>query len=302
MVNKRVWVAGVVAVAAGLAAVPAQAGVMDFLFGSGNKAAASAPAQAPAAASKRREWQVAEFSAVRLDAREPGAAPNAHPASIAPDHLRQVLGALTVQVKGASETLFSADELAELAGPLSQAFASAGPQDDVLLLSTSRREAGVLGTPYGVTARLFVQDGALQVIVNDVRLDFVNVYRGTKVLPEFRFGSRQAASSAVLSTTAGAARRSDWVALPVGVPMPVPVTAAPGQLAPKPVVLNEPARAQAAPAAPAAVVPAPAAATRDARFFEEQEQRLRALKRLRDQNLVTEDEYQQKRRDILQTL
>ena len=163
------------------------------------------------------------------------------------------------------ESAVSADELAELAGPLSQAFASAGPQDDVLLLSTSRREAGLLGTPYGVTARLFVQDGALQVIVNDARLDFVNVYRGTKVLPEFRFGTRQAASSAVLSTTAGAARRSDWVALPVGVPMPAPVTAAPGQLAPKPVVLNEPARAQAAPVAPAAAAPAPVAATRDAR-------------------------------------
>lgn len=51
-----------------------------------------------------------------------------------------------------------------------------------------------------------------------------------------------------------------------------------------------------APAAPAASRP------RDAAFFEEQELRLRTLKRLRDSGLITEEEYQQKRREVLERL
>jgi hypothetical protein len=46
---------------------------------------------------------------------------------------------------------------------------------------------------------------------------------------------------------------------------------------------------------------APGASTkpRDAAFFAEQEERLRTLKRMREENLITEEEYQQKRRDVL---
>ncbi|WP_425257220.1 glucodextranase DOMON-like domain-containing protein [Rubrivivax sp. RP6-9] len=56
------------------------------------------------------------------------------------------------------------------------------------------------------------------------------------------------------------------------------------------------------PAAPAAAPPAAPAAPRGAAFYEEQEQRLRALKRLRDNGLISEDEYQAKRREILGAL
>jgi hypothetical protein len=48
-----------------------------------------------------------------------------------------------------------------------------------------------------------------------------------------------------------------------------------------------------------AAVPGPA---RDPAFFEQQEQRLRGLKHLRDENLVTEEEYQKKRLAILDEL
>jgi hypothetical protein len=41
---------------------------------------------------------------------------------------------------------------------------------------------------------------------------------------------------------------------------------------------------------------------RDAAFFEEQENRLRALKRLRDNGLISEEEYQAKRREVLDQL
>jgi hypothetical protein len=86
--------------------------------------------------------------------------------------------------------------------------------------------------------------------------------------------------------------------------------AAAGSAAPAAAPPPAPAPAAAVPVAPAA---APAAAPavpersttrakRDEAFYEEQEQRLRTLKRLRDSGLITEEEYQRKRREILDLL
>jgi hypothetical protein len=61
----------------------------------------------------------------------------------------------------------------------------------------------------------------------------------------------------------------------------------------------------AAAAAGAAAAPnpsPPARAPRDAAFFEEQELRLRSLQRLRERGLLTEEEYQRKRREIIDAL
>jgi hypothetical protein len=75
-----------------------------------------------------------------------------------------------------------------------------------------------------------------------------------------------------------------------------------------------PAPAATVPAAPAprAAAPAPAPASppaagstqrpRDAAFYEEQEVRLRALARMRERGLITEEEYQRKRREIIDAL
>lgn len=106
----------------------------------------------------------------------------------------------------------------------------------------------------------------------------------------------------------GAAMTLPVVPVPVPVPPtgPAPPVAASPPPAP-PVTPTAPPAATPRPAAGAAALPAPAASasaprTRDAAFFEEQELRLRALKRLRDGGLITEDEYQQKRREILEKL
>jgi hypothetical protein len=56
----------------------------------------------------------------------------------------------------------------------------------------------------------------------------------------------------------------------------------------------------ATPAAPAAA--APALRPRDPGYADEVEQRLLTLKRLRERGLISEEEYQQKRREILQAL
>jgi len=80
---------------------------------------------------------------------------------------------------------------------------------------------------------------------------------------------------------------------------------------PQPVAAPATPRAAAIPATAPAAAPAPTAAPsaaataqrpRDAAFFEEQELRLRTLKRLRDSGLITEQEYQQKRKEVLEQI
>ncbi len=78
--------------------------------------------------------------------------------------------------------------------------------------------------------------------------------------------------------------------------------------APRPATTSAPPAPTATTTAPPAVAPAAAVAPpaaqrpRDAAFFEEQENRLRTLKRLRDNGLISEEEYQAKRREVLDKL
>ena len=234
---------------------------------------------APAVAvdAPKRMWQIGEFSQVQRVPREPGSEPNQHPRVLPPEQLRPLLASLRVLSKGKSQPLFINDEIGDLVEPLSQALAAAEPGDDLLLLSTTRRGDNVLAPATGLTARLFVQSEQLHVIVHDARLEFMGAWIGTRIRPTFSYGTRSRASDVVLQSTTGQSRRTDWKALPLGAVAAAPLTA------------------PVAPAAPAA------APTRD-NVYQEQEQRLRGLKRLLEQGLISEAEYQQKRREIVQTL
>lgn len=272
---------GVGAFARGVAAVFLWLGVMGMpsLAWSGGDASP-----------RQREWRIQELSWVKLVPVEAAAEKgNAHPASASAEAVRRALGSVSTVFRGRTETLFSNDELDDLVGPIVAALAAAAPGNDVEMLSTTRRHGNFMSTPYGVTARLFVTDAGLNMIVHDARLDFYHAYRATKVLPAFQYGSRRAAGGAALSSTQGQAVRSDWLVFPLQASVPA---------------VTVPAGVGAAPAA-AATLPTPASAAparRDDRFYEEQEQRLRGLQRLRDQNLITEEEFQRKRREILQLL
>jgi hypothetical protein len=266
-----------------LGSAPVQAGWLDGLL----------VGQAPTSANaKQRLWSIREFSRVELVAREAGAEANQHPAALQADVLRQLLAQVQVVERGAAQALFATDELAELAGPLVQALGRAGPGDDVLLLSSARREGAMFLAPTAVTARLFVQGGQLQLIVRDARFEFYDAYRGTHQPPRFDFGSRTANGSASLRSAGATNRRADWLSIPL---VPVAVQASPAA----------PAAAPAAVAAPAAPPPAAAPVARkplDAAGAEDIERRLETLKRLRDKGLITEEEYQHKRKEILQLL
>jgi len=281
-----------------LASGIAQAGMLDSLF-------AKKDDLGPVT---QREWRLDEFTIVRLATKEAGAPANQHPAVVDPAALRNQLAAVQVALKGggSGDALFDPEELNQLTPFLVRALSLARADDDVLLLSTARRESR-FSVPQGLTARLFVQGDALNLIVHDARIDFIIAYRNSRVEPHFVYGSRTQAGSSSLRSPSAASRRADWVAIPMASLGASAVAQAP-VVAPQPTAIPAPTpRAVVAPAAavaPAAVVaPAPAAKPGAADAVgEEIEQRLTTLKRLRDKGLITEDEYQQKRRELLQRL
>jgi hypothetical protein len=265
---------------------------MDFLYTRG------APPRADNAGAQPRVWKVGEFSALRLVDAEPGSAGARHPVVLGAERWRALLAQVELLGDGDRRTpLFSADELADLTPVLARAMAVAGLGDDLLLLSSARR-GNLLSAPLSVTARLFVQDRQLNLIVHDTRRDAYSEFRAAQQVPVFEFGSRRAASPARLHVDGAAPlRRGDWVVWSLdGEPAP-PARVQPGTPAPAAAAA---AAAETPPAAaPASVLPAK---PRDAAFYAEQEERLRGLQRLRDAGLLSEEEFQRKRRAILDSL
>ncbi len=239
------------------------------------------------------QWRLANFTWLKLVPAEAGAPANAHPATLGDEALVAALGSVQTQVEGRSVPLFAKDEIKGLARPLREALALAKPGDDLILLSTFKRGGGFMEMPVGLTARLFVADGALNLLVHDARLAFMDRYSADRTLPTFVYGSRTAASGAVLEAPQATRRRADWLSFPLAAaPAPAPPPA------PTPAPAAKPVAAPAPPPAPPAATPA----AKGEAFYEAQAQRLRALKKLRDENLLTEAEYQAKREAILKEL
>jgi hypothetical protein len=259
----------------------AQAGPMDFLFGNG------APRASDTVRGSQRVWKVGEFTAIALQAVEAGNTPNQHPAKVNPDTLRNRLAGIEFNNSGRSLSLFSADELNDIVPHIVQALAAAKPGDDLYLLSTARRELGMLGLPVSITARLFMANDRLNLIVDSARQDTMSMFRSAHMIPALSFGSRSAMSpnavAVALTSRSGEVKRGDWVQLSMADVERVE-TAVP------------------APAISPAVAAPAAAGSREPGFYDEQARRLKGLQSLRDQGLLTEAEFQAKRREILQGL
>ncbi|WP_394788038.1 hypothetical protein [Rhodoferax sp.] len=279
------WISTAVCAGALLAGPGAHAGVFDYLFGSSaNKAEAG-----KTDGGRRLVWKISDFSSVQLVPRESGSPENRQPSAIAAETLQLLLGTVRIPApKNTTQPLFTAYEVQQLAEPLAQALEGAEPGDDVLLLSTERRNGNLLEPPKAVTARVFVNTDGLQLLVHDTRFDFYDRWRGTGIAPSFSFGSRNNAASVQLQSVLATSRRADWLAFP----LTAGLTSA---IAPT----LKPAAARAPEAAPAAPPPPP---KRDAAFYDEQEQRLQFIKRMRDKDLISEPEYQQKRQEILKDM
>lgn len=246
--------------------------------------APAGPAQAPRSAPmpdppRRHRWDLARFTRLDLVPTEAGAPQNDPPAPLDVGWLRQALGSIRFRTPEGVDPLFERSELEGLLMPVREALAVAAPGEDVQLLSAHQRGRGLMSPQLGVTARLFMQGGSLNIIVHDARLDFASREMAEGYTPTFHFGSRLKESRVKLEAQGGSSRRGDWLAFPMA------VAAAPATVGPGPAPGPE-------------VAPAPKGRS----DFRDLEDRLRALKRLREENLISEEEYRQKRQELLKGL
>jgi hypothetical protein len=261
------------------------------------------------------------FNYVRIERAEDGAAPNLHPLEISEEDLTSLL----VPIRLGTKPLFNQDDLEEIVPHLVKALARAQAGQDISFAVAGRHSGfGWLAARDVTTARLFNTPAGLQLIVGLAHRRFEDQFKATGTIIPFEPGRRAGPLpdpvSLKLAGAAGAQVRADWVVLkptamaqaampmaPAAPAMPA-VPAAPEQAAPPPA-------AQATPATPAVQPPAAAAATgttaparpaasapgADARYRDASE-RLKTIERLRAAGLISQQEYDDKRKQILQDL
>ncbi|MBB5017248.1 hypothetical protein HNQ59_000510 [Chitinivorax tropicus] len=249
-------------------------------------------------------YEANEFDIVRLTATDaPG---NQHPVQISAEQLKATLADIELKTGDSkSLPLFTEDELTVLSAPISYGFSKASPGQDITFMTTDRHGAlGLLAPKLGTSGRMFIKDNRLHVIIGDAHVEYQAQYRMTGFKRNFSMGDRQTASKVTLQLNRQAQSvgsqqvRNDWVALSLQQPTatvqttantvaPNPPNSANGK-APQPVVVSTPV-----------VAPSPTITPRENRSVED---RLRSLQSLRDKNLISDDEYRQKRIDILKDL
>jgi hypothetical protein len=238
---------------------------------------------------------------VKLEPQDDAAAPpNAHPAQLANEAISSALAALRIRIVDADtaaetqRSVFTAEELRNLAPRIAAGLAKAGPRQDVTFstIGSHPRAAGGLVKDPGVNAgRVFYVDGKINVIFGELQSGYRkrSVYgQRTEDFTPRREGSRSkdaehdwilaARPGVELHSTAGGVR-NDWVEIDSA-------AVASG--------------AAAVSQAPAAVTPP--AATAATKPGVDIEQRLKTLKELRDKNLISEEAYRAKMQELLSEL
>jgi hypothetical protein len=260
-------------------------------------------------------------------------AANSHPQDLDGGRLRAALESLYVNLPEQQKTapVFTRRELDRVTGPLLQAFKKAAPDEDVALVVE-----GMHPGEYGlqrciVTARLFVNNGdQLNVIFNKLHVPVNDYdtpmgmeptdYRLDPFVPGSRCEKAGKKFPAIIANNVArfhgqdGVLRKNWMtvslaAQPQPVPTPAPVVAPPAyQASPPPTIQAPPQtvppayqapRQTAPPAAQDANRMAPAPAQQPAKTILE---RLQILKDLRVKGLITEQEYQEKKKEILNSL
>jgi hypothetical protein len=263
-------------------------------------------------ATGRQLWRISDYTTIELVAREPGTPENQHPWTVEANTLHALLQQVQLVRSGLAKPLFAIDELNNIVPAITEALSRARPDQDIALVSSARHEDNTFYGITAVTARLFVIDGHLNLIVHDARVDFYDAARGSGMAPHFTVGSRTSEGSSPIASPSGTNKRGDWLVLaPVSAPPVAPAApAAPATIAPPAAVAPPAVVAPAAPIAPAAPVvapvapvpPAPRAAPAAPATPPDAEQRLLTIKRLYDKGLLTKAEYEKKRAEIIKGL
>lgn len=210
-------------------------------------------------------WTDGEFDQVHLVDTHAG---TLHPQRLAPEPLAKILATLRYKTASGAQAVLDAEGAGRLARGLATGLGKASAQQEAVFLVTTGDAKNLFSVRHGSSGRAFVDRNGLNLIFAEVMVDFVGQYRGTKRVRPFHFGSRGSASPVALTGANLQQQRADWVVVPLD-------------------ALRD---HQAAASMPLA---------RDEQYYAAQEARLKALKRLRDQNLIDEQEYHTKRGEIL---
>jgi len=235
---------------------------------------------------------------VRIEAREPGSVPNQHPDAIDAAALRDALKSL--KAAGSKDMpLFIDAEIDEIAAPLARALARATPEQDVCFaVSGKHGRFGPLSPRLVTAARVFRADGHLNMVFGLVQHDWDNTFHANGVViafePGHRAGPIKYEAGVAVDPAKGTSRRSDWI---VFNDTALAAATAPAAAA-------APATASAPPpvASPPAAAPPAAAPTAPAGLYGTVSERLRTIRKLLDDGLITQQEYEDKRRQILRDL
>ena len=229
-------------------------------------------AACPACAPQDLVWADGEFDQIHLVPNAVGTDLQAQ--TVAPEVIAKALNTLRFKEAGGWTPLLDEEGAASLAQGLSKALARAGAKQEAIFLVTSKMSGGLFGVKLGNSGRAFVDANGLNIVVGEAHVEFVAPYRATRMERQFNFGSRSTASGVLLESEAMKGLRGDWMVLPLAAAS---------------------AKPQAASLAPAA----PQSSARDEQYYAAQEMRLKGLKRLHEQKLITDEEFQAKRGEIL---
>ena len=235
---------------------------------------------------------------------------NDQPIVIEPAKLTVALAKLRVhEGKGASESIpvFESDAARRLADLLSTALGRAAADQDILFAIDMSQKAALFGSkPVSVAGRVFYQNQRLQLIIGELHVSTMSAeYKNYPIgypKPDRRLHPHQTGGRskethydpyAVFETDDDVSLfahdgkvRSDWLVLNVG-------ALAAGDLPAAPTMVSTGTSQNAA--APGAAKPSGGASPSI-------EERLLRLKRLREQDLITDEEYKRKRNEILDQL
>jgi hypothetical protein len=264
--------------------------------------AADAPRDVTVVWSANDQW-------VKIEPQDDAAAPpNDHPAQVASEAVNNALAALRIRIVDedtSAETqrsVFTAEELRNLAPRIAAGLAKAGPRQDVTFstIGSHPRAPGALVKDPGVNAgRVFYDEGKINVIFGELQSGYRkrNVYgQTTEDFTPRQEGSRTKAAEndwalaarpgVEVHSNAGGVR-NDWVEIDAAA-----VASGAAAVSQAPAAALPPAAATAG----SGEGPAPPKSSADL------EQRLKALKELRDKNLISEEAYRAKMQELLSEL
>lgn len=284
----------------------------------GNDSTAVAPVPISSTDVVTTLWNGGPEGYVRIESQEITAnRANQHPVSVTPQQLTNLLSEIKIRQGRSSPRLLMNDAMARrLADPLSRGLAQADPSQDLTfaIAGDVEGQSNVLSTVTVTTGRMFYQDGRLNLVfglIQEYAQDLDYSSRGPSAYPPGQRSGMISTNVQVLPATGmllASANRSDWVVLGSNAwtgPDGGVASSAPADnvLSGAPLATPAPAAAVApTTVASSAVAPVPVAPANTEEYYQSFDQRLATLKRLREQNLITEQEYQSKRQQILDQL